>query len=390
MDKKKLIPVVVLLLAATAFAYYFLVYKPASSSGTVLLSGYVEATEVDLSFRLAGHVARILRAEGDHVEQGELLAQLDQTIYALRNNQAKAKVQEIEARKASLALAILIKEEVSAGDIKRAKAGVSAARARYKSLKSGSRVEEIRTAEAAFGRANAEFTKRQADFVRMKRLFETKIVPESQFEEARTGRETAKANLEAAKEQLSLVKAGPRIEQVEEGYALLSGSSASLDVARARQIEVERLKIDLKVIKAQLAQGLAAAELAENDLERTKIHAPFSGFIAVKSLEENEFVQPGSPIMTLIKLDTVWVQTFVPETLLGRVQLGQNADVKTDSFPDKSYPGKVTFISQQAEFTPKNVQTKEERVKLVYRIKISLDNPKKELKPGMPVDVFLR
>jgi HlyD family secretion protein len=95
-------------------------------------------------------------------------------------------------------------------------------------------------------------------------------------------------------------------------------------------------------------------------------------------------------VVTVARLDPVWVKTYVPETQIGRIRLGQKAEVIMDSFPDKVYPGEITFISPEAEFTPKNVQTKEERVKLVYRIKVTLENPNQELKAGMPVDVILR
>ena len=113
------------------------------------------------------------------------------------------------------------------------------------------------------------------------------------------------------------------------------------------------------------------------------------GFVTVKDVEEAEFVQAGTPVLTLARLDNVWVKTYVPETQLGRVRLGQKARVLSDTFPGKVYPGTVSYISPKAEFTPKNVQTKEERVKLVYRIKVTLENPNQELKAGMPVDVVL-
>ena len=152
----------------------------------------------------------------------------------------------------------------------------------------------------------------------------------------------------------------------------------------------KRRSLDLKVIQAQLAQARAMLVMAEDDFDQARLYAPLTGFITVKDMEEGEFVQAGAPVLTMGQLNQVWVKTYVPETQLGRVRLGQAAEVKTDSFPDKVYPGKVTYLSPEAEFTPKNVQTREERVKLVYRIKVSLNNPKQELKPGMPVDVFLR
>jgi HlyD family secretion protein len=149
------------------------------------------------------------------------------------------------------------------------------------------------------------------------------------------------------------------------------------------------MKQDLKALEAQGEQAGAALAVAEDDLIQSRLYAPFDGFITVKDIEEDEFVQPGTPVVTLARLDQVWVKTYVPENVLGWVRLGQEAEVRTDSY-DKTYPGKVTYISPKAEFTPKNVQTREERVKLVYRIKVSLENPDQELKAGMPVDVYLR
>jgi HlyD family secretion protein len=186
------------------------------------------------------------------------------------------------------------------------------------------------------------------------------------------------------------VKAGPRDELVLEGKANLAGSSASLVAAEAGRKEVEKLKLDLQALQAQRDQAKAALAIAEEDLKKSRLYSPFDGFVTVKDVEEGEYVQAGTPVITVADLDEVWVKTYVPETQLGRVYLGQKAEVISDTFPGKTYPGTVTFISPEAEFTPKNVQTQEERVKLVYRIKVTLKNPKQELKAGMPVDVILK
>ena len=175
-----------------------------------------------------------------------------------------------------------------------------------------------------------------------------------------------------------------------EGRANLAGSGAALSAAEAGSREVEKMKLDLRALHSQLDQARAALAVAEDDLRKSTLYAPFDAFVTVKDTEEKEFVQPGTPVVTLADLDEVWVKTYVPETQLGRVRLGQEADVLSDTFPGKVYRGKVTFISPEAEFTPKNVQTKEERVKLVYRIKVTLTNPNQELKAGMPVDVKIR
>ena len=175
-----------------------------------------------------------------------------------------------------------------------------------------------------------------------------------------------------------------------EGKANLAGSDAALKAAEAGRLEIEKMRLDLKALQAQADHAKAVLAAAEDDLAKAMLYAPFDGFVIVKDVEEGEFVQAGTPVVTLARLDRVWVKTYVPETQLGKVRLGQQAEVISDTFPDKRYPGLITFISPEAEFTPKNVQTKEERVKLVFRIKVTLENPDQELKPGMPVDVVLK
>ncbi|MEW6264874.1 MAG: efflux RND transporter periplasmic adaptor subunit [Thermodesulfobacteriota bacterium] len=382
-------PVIIVVLLAAAAAGYYL-YQYWNRQGTdISTSGHVEVTEADISFRVPGHVARLLVNEGDQVKKDMMLAELKPEILQARRDQAEAQVKELEARQASLELAIKIKEDVLAAEIKRAEAGVSAAEARYQSLKSGSRKEEIGEAAATLERARTEMENRQRDHQRLKNLFERGIVSASQYEDARTGAEAARAAYAATYERYRLIKTGPREETVREGEANLTGSDAALSAATAGLREVEKLKLDLKALRAQGEQARAVLAAAEEDLAQSRIYAPFDGFVTVKNVEPGEFVQAGTPVVTLAQLDQVWVKTYVPETQLGRIRLGQKAEVVSDTF-NKTYPGTVTYVSPKAEFTPKNVQTKEERVKLVYRLKVSLANPNQELKAGMPVDVSLR
>jgi len=390
MKRKKILPAVIAVLAAAFLLYYFLYYRPLQNDTAIKTSGHIEVTEVDMSFRLAGHVARLLVDEGHQVKKGDLLAELDRQVIAARHDQAAAQLAELDQRQAALALSIQIREGVLDAEVKRAKAGVSAADARYQSLKTGYRAEEVAEAAAVRDRAKTEWENRQRDHLRMKDLYDRKIISYSQYDAARTAAESARAAYEAAEERFKLVKTGPRRELIEEGEANLKSSGAALTAAQIGRREVEKMKLDLKVLQAQAEQARAALRITEDDLAKSSLRAPFSGFVTVKDVEEGEYVQPGTPVITLAELDRVWVKTYVPETQLGRVRLGQKAQVVSDTFPDKRYEGTVTFISPEAEFTPKNVQTREERVKLVYRIKVTLENPRQELKPGMPVDVLLR
>lgn len=390
MKRPKAPILLILILAAGAMIFLFFFFRAGLNDGAIRTSGQIEVTEVDMSFRLAGHVARLHVDEGYQVTRGMLIAELDRQVVQARREQAAAQFAELKAREASLVLAIDIREGVLDAEVKRAKAGVSAAGARYQSLKTGSREEEIAEASAVRDRAKTEWENRQRDFQRMKDLYERKIISFSQFDTARTAEESARAAYEAAEERFKIVKTGPRSELIQEGAANLAGSGAALTAARIGRREVEKMKVDLKVIQAQVEQSRALLGVAEDDLAKSVLYAPFDGFVTVKDIEEGEFVQPGTPVLTVARLDQVWVKTYVPETQLGKVFLGQKGDVISDTFPDKVYPGTVTFISPEAEFTPKNVQTREERVKLVYRIKVTIENPRQELKPGMPVDVVLR
>ncbi|MFO7459309.1 MAG: efflux RND transporter periplasmic adaptor subunit [Desulfatiglandales bacterium] len=385
MKGKRTLPLLLLLIAA-AISYVFL-RSPGLDTLEIRTSGHIEVTEVDMSFRLPGHVSRLYVEEGAWVLRGDDLAELEQETLKARLDQSEALVRELEAREASLALAIMLKEEILEAEIIRARAGKSAATARYDSLKAGSREQEVAEAAAARDRAKVEWENRRRDHERMKDLYDARIISASQYDAAEANALAAKAVYEAAEERYKLVKAGPREERIREGKAELIGSDAILAAAEASAREVERMKLDLEALKAQAAQAAAQLSITRDDLQKSRLYAPFDGFVTVKNVEEKEYVQPGTPILTVAQLDEVWVKTYVPQTQLGKIYLGQSAQVISDTFPGKRYPGVVTFVSQEAEFTPRNVQTKEERVKLVYRIKVTLKNPGQELKAGMPVDV---
>jgi HlyD family secretion protein len=390
MKKRKIVPPVLVLLIIACLVVYFVLVRKGVRDGEIITSGHIEVTEVDMSFRLQGHVARLWVDEGARVKKGDVLAELDQEPIRERRDQAIAAVREFEAKVASLSLSTNIRQDVLDAEVKKAQAAVSAADARYQSLKTGSREEEIAEVAATRDKARTEWENRMADFKRIKDLYDGKIVSASQYDNALTGAEASRAAYLAAEERYKLVKAGPRKEAVMEGKANLAGSGAALSAAEAGSREVEKMKLDLRALHSQLDQARAALAIAEDDLRKSTLYAPFNAFVTVKDTEEKEFVQPGTPVVTIADLDEVWVKTYVPETQLGRVRLGQEADVLSDTFLGKVYRGKVTFISPEAEFTPKNVQTKEERVKLVYRIKVTLTNPNQELKAGMPVDVIIR
>ena len=155
------------------------------------------------------------------------------------------------------------------------------------------------------------------------------------------------------------------------------------------QQQRDAVKTSYAIAKAKMEKLKASLRLAELNLSYAKLRAPIDGFVIVKSAEAGEVVQPGACIFTMVDLTHIWLTAYIEESDLGKVRLGQKAEIKTDSYPRKSYPARISFISQEAEFTPKYIQTHEERTKLVYRIKIRVDNHNYELKPGMPADAYI-
>ncbi|NLW35069.1 MAG: HlyD family efflux transporter periplasmic adaptor subunit [Syntrophorhabdus aromaticivorans] len=323
MKKKRLIIVAVIILALGAV---FLVnhFRNRKETGVISLSGNVEVTETNIGFKMPGRIVKLAVDEGDRVKDGDILANLDSAELTSVVAQNRAILQEAMTRLAE--------------------------------LKAGSRSQEIEQARANVSVREAELTKAKKDFDRADMLFKNGAISASQFDLARSAYDARLAQRASAVEALSLAKEGPRKEQVQ--------------AARER-----------------VEQARAALTTAEERLRDTSIYAPTAGVILRKNVEAGETVSAGTPIFTIGDLENPWVKVYVKEDQLGLVKIGQKAEVKVDSFKGKTYEGTITYISSEAEFTPKNVQTQEERVKLVFGIKVRVKNINEELKPGMPADV---
>ncbi len=311
---------------ALAVILYLVFRTPSGTDDGLKVSGTVEVTSVELSFKVGGRMSRRLVDEGELVRGGQLVAQLEDDE---------------------------LREELNARSAEHRAAGATLA-----DLKAGSRREEIRQGEAALERLKADADKLSRDALRLEKLYRREVIPLRELEAARAGRDASAAAVREATERLRLLRIGPRPDAVQ-------------------------------ALQARLEAADAARSLAETRFSQSLLTAPQAGLILSKHAEAGEMLAPGSPVLTLGLMDEVWLRAYIPETDLGRVVVGQKARVSVDSWPGRTFPGKVSFISPQAEFTPKNVQTEKERVKLVYRIKITLANPKMELKPGMPADAVI-
>jgi HlyD family secretion protein len=226
----------------------------------------------------------------------------------------------------------------------------------------------------------------QLDWDRAQSLFKNEDISRQQYDQARTRLESAQAMVRQAEERYSLMKEGPRKEDIAGQGAVVAHAVAAVRTAEANRLELQRKEQELAARRAAVEQSRAQAGISESQLADTAVYSPIDGVVLVKSAEVGEVLGAGTTIVTIGDLEHPWLRGYINETDLGRVKLGQKVKLTTDSFAGKVYPGTISFISDQAEFTPKQIQTKEERVKLVYRIKIEVDNSSHELKNNMPVD----
>ncbi|MEQ9400600.1 MAG: HlyD family efflux transporter periplasmic adaptor subunit [Longimicrobiales bacterium] len=324
--KKPLLVAVPLVAAAVAIA--FVVFGPGTEASDGLsASGTVEATEADLGFQVPGRIEEIVLREGDPVSGGEVVAYLDATeIRAVRD---AAVAQERTAT------------------------------ARLRELERGARPEELAQAESALASARARADEARREAERARTLFEGGAVSRQALDRAETALATAEAAARQAGDQAALVRQGPRTE--------------TLDAQRAM----------VEQARAQVAR-------ADAGLGFTRLQAPFPGVVSLRHREPGEVVQPGAPVLSVLDPADRWVRIYVPEDRLGRVRIGMPARIVADTWPDRVYEGEVVYIGSQAEFTPRNVQTAEERTKLVYPVKVRITgDPGFELKPGVPADVTL-
>jgi HlyD family secretion protein len=325
---KRLIPIVILLAAAIAAGFYFYprLTKKAAPTNQLTLSGNIEAHESLIGFKVQGRIVDLPVEEGQQIEQGALLARLEDADF-------KQKVRIDQA-------------------------GVAVRESNLDLTLAGTRQQEVKASQQTVIDAQADVAQKQADNERAQQLFAKDEISAQDRDLAATALKRAQAVLKAAAERFNESKEGSRKE-------------------------------DIAIARANLEQAKASLGLSRIDESYTTLYAPSAGVITVREAELGEVVSPGSPVVTLADIDHIWLRAYIAETDLGRIHWGQDAVITTDTYPGKQYHGRISFISPDAEFTPKSVQTFKERVTLVYRIKIDIDNPNHELKPGMPADAHI-
>ncbi|WP_395702801.1 efflux RND transporter periplasmic adaptor subunit [Aquabacterium sp.] len=294
--------------------------------GAITLSGSVEAHELDLGFQVGGRIARLQVDEGNAVQAGQAVAELDASDLQLAAERARA---QAEAARQALA-----------------------------ALQAGARPEELRAAEAALAQARADRQLADQQVLRTQQLIAQGFISPDQMDRVRSAATTAAARVDQVGANLALLRAGARPQELQ----------------RAR---------------AELDAAVAARAAAERQLGYVTLTSPISGIVSVRLVERGQVVPAGQPVLRIAELSRPWVRAYLAEGDLARVRLGQPVEVRVDGLPRQRFSGRLAFIAPQAEFTPKTVETRALRVDLVYRVKVDVDDPQGALKIGMPADLRL-
>lgn len=336
MNKRIIIVIFISLLAIVSGLVYFA--QENFKNNDMYYSGTIEATQSNLSFQVSGHVTDVYAGEGQRVSRGDVLAQLDSKEFKARLDQAQAGLDKAVKAKEQLEQLLGIYTSTLPDDVKRAEANVDVARnIMLDSQKNNDRYEQ---------------------------LFRQGVISEKEKETIRLGFDNSRSRLNEA--------------------------LATLQQARTSLKKIDTTKKDIESAQSQIDLAKATLDQAQIQLTYTKLLAPYGGMITSRNVEPGEVVSPGKEVITLSDLSRVDLKIYVDETEIGDVKPGQQVDVKVDTFKDRVFRGTVSYISPEAEFTPKIIQTRKERVKLVYLVKISLSNPSFELKTGMPADAYLK
>jgi HlyD family secretion protein len=324
--KKKAVGIIIVLILIVSGVVFYNKQGAITSINKLTLYGNVDIREVQLTINGSEHIAEIFVQEGDKVKKGQLLATLDTELLEAQLAQVKA-LQEAQQQIVNR-------------------------------LKAGNRKQEIAKSKAEYKAVRSEANIAKNSATRLQKLLPRKLASADDVEVAQAKSDIAIAQAEAAHQAWLLMVEGPRAE-------------------------------DIALAEAVLLAKKADVQLATQRLKDAQLVSPSDGVIRNRILEPGDMVMPQSAILTLALVDPVWVRAYLPETELGKISAGFNADIISDSFPEKRYQGWVGYISPTAEFTPKNVQTPELRTRLVYSIRVYACNPDNELRLGMPVTVHI-
>ncbi len=371
-----MIRIAALFALAAGLLISFLVWTQ-NRSQPFVVSGFVEADEIRVGSRVGGRVAEVAVNEGDTVKTNDLIFRLDP--FELNHELARAEAQ-VAAATADL-------ERLRSGfrveEIEQARARRDLAQASLDKLVAGPRQQEIVIAQEQLKIAEAAFDLAESEYQRIAKLHETERAAPTEYDTAVRARKAAMADVARAKQSLELLEEGSRKEDIAAARAQLAESAAALKLVESgNRIE------DIAGAEARLLAAEAQARAIRVQIEELRVVSPCDCVVEAIDLRPGDLVAPNAPGTSLLDLTRKWVRAYVPETRLGEIKLEQKVSLRIIGMGDRAFTGRITFIARDAEFTPRNVQTPEERSKQVFRIKVRLDEGSTDVRVGMTADIL--
>ncbi len=376
MNRNKVILITVAAALAMVTGYYF--WNASSNDSAIVISGVIEADDIHVGSKIGGRVLKVVAKRGQAVKAGETLVLLEPKEIDASYAEAQAGLGQAEAKYALLTAGFR-KEE-----IEQAEAAVKQAQAEMDQLVSGPRQQEIDQAAAEWKAAKAQAENAQTFLQRMDGLAKRELIAKQEYDDALAKADEAEQKMAAVREHYNLLLAGTRKEEIERARQRLAEADA-----KRRQLRSGFRKEEIAQAKSEMEGARARVQVIQTQLEETVIKAPVDALIDTLDLEPGDLVGAGKPVATLLRIGTLWVRAYLPEAQLGFVQPGLPVKVRVDSFPGKDFRGTVRRIFRQGEFTPRNVQTHEERALQVFQTEVVIDDQDNVLRPGMSADVTI-
>jgi HlyD family secretion protein len=368
--------VVFLILLGTVAAWKYLSGR--ASADKLVLSGTIEADEIHIGSKVGGRIAAVLVKEGQEVKEGDPILRFDRYDLDAKHADAVAAVAQAEAN-LQKNLRWSRPEEVAA-----AKAQAEAAWMSYQQARNGPRKEEVDAARADLAAAEADYEVAKVTSARVAKLVNDGVLSQQEYDNAKSVYDRAGARREAARQRLDLLLAGTRQEEIDRADRLFKQAAANRDL-----VERGARKEDIETARALLERARATLKQIEIQLDELEVKAPADAMVEVLQVRPGELINANSPVATLVEIDRLWVRVYVPEPEKGNVQLGKDVSVEVDTFPGELFRGRIEEIASRGEFTPRNVQTRDERAHQVFGLRVRLDNSARKLSAGMAADVTI-
>jgi multidrug resistance efflux pump len=366
------------LIGAVLIGTGYALWNMVGPKGTIVISGIVEADDIHVGSKIGGRVLKVVAREGQTVKAGEVLVLLEPRDLDASLAETQAAMRQAEAKLALLTAGY--REE----EIEQAEAAMKQSQAELSQLVAGPRQQEIDQARADWLAAKAQAENSRKLQRRMEDLSKRDLIAKQDFDDAQAKAEESEQKMKSARERYDLVLAGTRTEEIERARQRLAETEAKL-----RQLKRGFRKEEVAQAKSEVEAARSRVELTRSQLDETVIKAPVDAVVEVLDLESGDLVGAGKPMATLLRTNSLWVRAYLPEAKLGFVKTGAKVRVRVDSFPNRDFAGIVRRVSRQAEFTPRNVQTWEERVLQVFQTEVVIDDPDHVLRPGMNADVTI-